>query len=85
MLAFGPSRLLVAASDGDHTSIRQLVEGGVSPSHEFPHGITALHEACEGGHEEAVEVLIALGADVNKQVHKGAITLYLRIVSCVKY
>ena len=50
----------------------------MSPSHEFPHGITALHEACEGGHEEAVEVLIALGADVNKQVHKGAITLYFR-------
>ena len=69
LLAFGPNRLLLAASNGDHTTIRQLVEDGVSPSHEFPRGITALHEACEGGHEEAVKVLIDLGADVNKQVY----------------
>ena len=55
---------------GDSEAIRHLVgEEGVSPSHEFAHGVTALHEACEGGYVETVSVLLALGADVNKQVH----------------
>lgn len=57
-------QLLLAASNGDHTPICQLVEGGVSPLHEFH-----LHEACEEGHEEAIKVLIDLGADVNKQLY----------------
>ena len=69
VLASGANRLLVAASDGDSDSILKLVkEEGISPSHEFSHGITPLHEACEGGHIKAAELLIDLGADVNKQV-----------------
>ena len=49
--------------------IRKMVnEEKISPSHEFQHGVTALHEACEGGHIEATQLLIDLGADVNKQV-----------------
>lgn len=69
MLASGANRLLMAACEGDNESILKLVEEeGVSPSHEFSHGITPLHEACEGGHIKATELLIELGADVNKQV-----------------
>ena len=69
ILASGANRLLMAACEGDNESILKLVEEeGVSPSHEFSHGITPLHEACEGGHIKATELLIELGADVNKQV-----------------
>lgn len=69
MLASGANRLLMAACEGDNESILKLVEEeGVSPSHEFSHGITPLHEACEGGHVKSTELLIELGADVNKQV-----------------
>ena len=60
----------MAASEGDSDVIRKMVkEEQISPSHEFQHGVTALHEACEGGHIEAAQLLIDLGADVNKQVH----------------
>ena len=59
----------MAACTGDSNMIRTLVnERGFPPSHEFQQGVTALHEACEGGHEQCVTVLIELGADVNKQV-----------------
>ena len=59
----------MAASEGDCDMIRKMVnEEKISPSHEFQHGVTALHEACEGGHIEATQLLIDLGADVNKQV-----------------
>ena len=69
LLDSGPYQLLVAASTGDHSALAQLInEEGISPSHEFPRGITALHEACERGHVEATQLLVDLGADVNKQV-----------------
>lgn len=69
LLASGANRLLVAASEGDKEMILKLVkEEKISPSHEFQHGVTALHEACESGHINATQMLIDLGADVNKQV-----------------
>ena len=65
----GADRLLVAACTGDSDIIRTLVnEEGFSPSHEFQRGVTALHEACESGHEECVHLLLELEAEVNKQV-----------------
>ena len=69
LLAVGINELLVAACVGDSDIIRSLViEKEFSPSHQFQQGVTALHEACEGGHEHCVAVLIELGAEVNKQV-----------------
>ena len=69
LLAVGINELLVAACTGDSDKILTLVnDSGFSPSHEFQQGVTALHEACEGGHEQCVTVLIELGAEVNKQV-----------------
>ncbi len=41
----------------------------MSPSHDFHHGVTALHEAAEGGFVETVQVLLSLGAVVDKQVY----------------
>ena len=69
MLAVGPNKLLLAASIGDTQLIQQLIEEeGLSPSHVYPHGVTALHEACEAAQVEAVKLFIEKGADVNKQV-----------------
>ena len=66
LLASGPYKLLVAASTGDYPAITRLVnEEGISPSHEFQQ---LCKRACEGGHTEAVQTLVDLGADVNKQV-----------------
>ena len=66
----GPNRLLLAASMGDHEEIQQLVvKEGLSPSHVFLHGVTALHEASKAGHIEATKLLVEKGADVNKQVY----------------
>ena len=69
LLAAGINELLVAACRGDEKNIESLVnEKGFSPSQQFQQGVTALHEACEGGHSECVVLLIDLGAEVNKQV-----------------
>ncbi len=69
MLAVSPNKLLLAASVGDHLEIQKLItQEGLSPSHVFPRGVTALHESAEIGHVEAVKLLIEKGADVNKQV-----------------
>lgn len=71
----GVDCLLVAACTGDSDAIRTLVnEEGFSPSHEFQQGVTALHEACEGGHKDCVDILIELGAEVNKQVKSHLFT-----------
>lgn len=69
MLAVGPNKLLLAAGVGDSQEIQRLIdEEGLSPSHIYPRGITALHEACEATQVEAAKLLIENGADVNKQV-----------------
>ena len=34
----------------------------------FKQSSSSIHEACEGGHMEAVQTLVDLGAVVNKQV-----------------
>lgn len=74
----------MAASEGDNEMIFKLVkEEGISPSLEFQHGITALHEACEGGHVEATQLLIDLGADVSKQVLKNSNCSALDHIWCI--
>lgn len=70
LLASGANCLLIAASTGDHNEVKRLVEEEkISPSHEFKHGLTALHEACDVGRLSTVKMLIDLKANVNKQVH----------------
>jgi len=59
----------LAARIGDHQEVQRLIkEEGLSPSHVYPRGVTALHEVCEGGYTQAAKLLIDNGADVNKQV-----------------
>ena len=70
MLAVGPNKLLFAAGIGDCQEIQRLIdEEGLSPSHVYPRGVTALHESCEAIQVEAANLLIENGADVNKQVY----------------
>ena len=69
LLAVGPNKLLLAAMTGDHHEIVRLVEEeGLNPIHTHHLGLTALHEASGAGHIEACRTLLALGADVHKQV-----------------
>lgn len=70
MLAVGPNKLLLAAGVGDCQEMQRLIdEEGLSPSHVYPRGMTALHEACEAMQVEAAKLLIENRADVNKQVN----------------
>ena len=69
MLAVGPNKLLVAVRAGDCQEMQRLIdEEGLTPSHVYPRGMTALHEACEATQVEAAKLLIENGAEVNKQV-----------------
>ena len=70
LLASGSNRLLVAASTDDTATISRLVrEEGVTVDAEFFHnGYTALHRVSEEGYLQSAELLITLGADVNKRV-----------------
>ena len=70
LLATGNNRLLVAVMEDDQTVISHLVlEEGVSVNTEFYHnGYTALHQACEEGYDDITQLLIELGADINKKV-----------------
>ena len=57
-----------AAAMGDITSLRRLLEDNPSPdTANLPHpsGWTPLHAAAANGHEEAVQLLLEYGADVN--------------------
>ena len=84
LLAQGPTRLLVAATTGDHEAIERLVQGeGISAGHAFLHGRTALHEACQCGHMEAVKTLLRLGADVNAQVCVCVCVCVVCVRACV--
>lgn len=56
--------------ENDQTVISHLVlEEGVSVTTEYYHnGYTALHQACEEGYDDITQLLIELGADINKKV-----------------
>ena len=56
--------LHIAAGRGDVELIKLLVSFGAHINSGTVDLMTSLHEACLGGHPEAVDVLIAEGADV---------------------
>ena len=83
LLAEGTNRLLVAVSSEDALLVKKLVsESSIDVNTDFCHnGYTVLHEACEGESEELVELLLKLGANVNKRVCRlNAISFMLFIV-----
>ncbi|KAH8649711.1 hypothetical protein BGZ60DRAFT_569767 [Tricladium varicosporioides] len=63
---FKISRFYNAAKDGDITTVRQLLDEGISPDMQNIHGTTPLWVASHCGHLEVVKVLLATNAvDVN--------------------
>ena len=71
------SSLLAAARAGDAALLRLLVPRAGNAEEDgapgAPGGVTPLMAAAAAGHEEAVEVLLARGADAAKRDAKGTI------------
>ena len=59
------TRLFKAAKSGDVRVLRDVLDAGVDVDGLDGNKWTALHEACRWGQLEAVEVLLAAGADPN--------------------
>lgn len=73
----GSTRLHEAARDGDAAKVTQLLRarpGDVRTRNNF--GITALHYAAIGGHQEIAAQLLAAGANVNEGTQTGITPLY---------
>jgi len=60
-----------AGARGDTDRVRRLVDAPDKVDQTDAHGLTPLYCASVGGHAEAVDVLIGLGADTNHHVHSG--------------
>ena len=66
----GEAELVLAASDGDLSSVTQMLDAlGFSVDALDDDGSTPLMAACFGGHADLVELLLERGADVNLQHH----------------
>jgi ankyrin repeat protein len=63
--------LFAAAESGDAAQLRSLLEAGCSHAALDHAGETALMHAAHGGHLEAVQVLLAYGAEVNFKSEHG--------------
>jgi ankyrin repeat protein len=64
---FREEELRAAASAGDASGVRQLLQAGVDPNTFDEAGLAALHHAAEKEHLEIVSLLLEHGADVNAQ------------------
>lgn len=67
----GRSQLQRACKKGDLEEVRSLIQKGASANECDFGGFTCLHEAALAGHTEIVKLLIASGADVNKQAFEA--------------
>ncbi len=65
--------LVAAASAGDVPNIEDLIERGVPVDARDEYGSTALHHAYYGGHQLAVERLVAFGASESVRNKEGCI------------
>jgi ankyrin repeat protein len=76
----GPNaQLLAAALQGDVVALRAALVAGASPNARQPitkEGWTALSCAVLSGKEEAVQLLLAAGAEVNACCHDGTTPLH---------
>ena len=55
--------LFFAAIAGEREATAWLLAAGVDPNRTIHHGMTALHEACLGGHLQIVKLLVEAGGD----------------------
>uniref|UniRef100_A0A1X7VV49 BRCT domain-containing protein n=1 Tax=Amphimedon queenslandica TaxID=400682 RepID=A0A1X7VV49_AMPQE len=63
--ARGETRLQVAVIKGNYIKVKELLEGGADPNVTDNAGWTPLHEACNHGYEDIVELLISYGSLLN--------------------
>jgi ankyrin repeat protein len=75
--SFGDFPLSVAAVRGDVAAIQTLIAAGAQLNAKGEHGYTALHSAVEQGHRDAVDCLLAFGADKTIHTDKGLTPLDL--------
>ncbi|XP_036387257.1 ankyrin repeat domain-containing protein 61-like [Megalops cyprinoides] len=61
----------------DLSCISELLTGGALPDAQNKAGRTPLHEACQGGQEEVVDLLLEHGADVNIRTASGENGLFV--------
>jgi len=59
--------LLDAAKEGDVATVQRFISEGTNVNQANERGATPLHWAAHKGHTEVVRLLIAAGADVNKE------------------
>jgi ankyrin repeat protein len=73
---YGVTPLLLACSDASAAMVARLLDAGANPKIALPSGETALMAAARTGKVEAVNVLLAHGADVNaKETMRGQTAL----------
>lgn len=67
-----------AASDGDITTVKRLIDGGADVNAQTVNGWTPLHYTIEMGEGDAAAIaLVKMGADVNVQTKDGDTPLHL--------
>eukprot|EP01065_Artemidia_motanka_P013319 TRINITY_DN17347_c0_g1_i3.p1 TRINITY_DN17347_c0_g1~~TRINITY_DN17347_c0_g1_i3.p1 ORF type:complete len:234 (+),score=59.25 TRINITY_DN17347_c0_g1_i3:47-703(+) len=75
------SELLTAARRGDYGKVQSLLDDGVAADHSSSEGWTALHCACEKGHDAVAKALLAAGADPRAVTAGGDTALTLAAAS----
>lgn len=73
--------LHAAASSGQMTVVKFLLELGVEVDAVNVHGNTALHIACLNGQDPVVSELLQFGASINAVNHRGMVSLCIIAVN----
>lgn len=73
----GSTPLLVAASLGDHSMVKTLLNAGAGVNVPTERGSTPMHEAARGGHIKVAALLAQKNADMNATNHNGSTPLDL--------
>ena len=74
----GPNALHESAHRDRVACVRVLLDAGVDVDSRTGNGWTALHTACEQGHQHLVELLMRYGADITME-NKGYMPLFLAL------
>jgi hypothetical protein len=73
--------LYQAASSGNASLIKKLIEKGIPAANRNKYGETPLHKAAVKGHLAAAETLLKNGADIDVKNHKGEAPIHVASIS----